>query len=109
VWACVLVGTNSYRQLFSRVVYTEWIFFALLAMGLFVLRRRGKYSPVLLKNLYPVAPAAFAIAAVSVAAIQGSADWRGSAMGMALLLVGVPVYFIWTRYRNARGQQPKES
>ena len=109
VWACVLVGTNSYRQLFSRVVYTEWIFFALLAMGLFVLRRRGKYSPVLLKNLYPVAPAAFAIAAVSVAAIQGSADWRGSAMGMALLLAGVPVYFIWTRNRNSRGQQAKES
>jgi hypothetical protein len=54
-----------------------------------------------------VAPAAFAIAAMSVAVIQGSADWRGSAMGMVLLLAGVPVYFIWTRCGNSKGPAAK--
>jgi APA family basic amino acid/polyamine antiporter len=103
VWACVLVGTNSYRQLFSRVVYTEWIFFAMLAAGLFVLKQRGKYRPVFLKGLFPLAPAVFAIAALSVAVIQGSADWRGSAKGMALLLAGVPVYFVWRHSRKIDG------
>ena len=33
-YASALVATNSYRQLFTRVVYTEWMFFALLAIGL---------------------------------------------------------------------------
>ncbi len=33
VWASVLVWTGTYRALFTRVIYTEWIFFALLALG----------------------------------------------------------------------------
>ena len=39
-WAIVLVSTGTYRALFTRVVYTEWIFFALMAVGLMRLRRR---------------------------------------------------------------------
>src|SRR6185436_10955362 len=45
VWSSVLVATGTYRQLFSRVIYTEWIFFALMAAALFVLRRRAEYAP----------------------------------------------------------------
>ena len=37
IWASVLAGTGVYRQLFTRVVYTEWLFFALMAAGLLVL------------------------------------------------------------------------
>ncbi len=40
LWACVLVLTGTYRALFTRVVYTEWIFFGLMAVGLFLFRRR---------------------------------------------------------------------
>lgn len=104
VWACVLVATNSYRQLFARVVYTEWIFFALLAVGLFALRARGKYQPMFLRGLYPVIPALFIVAAVGVALIQASADWKGSAAGMGLLLSGVPVYFVWAHFSKSKGR-----
>src|SRR5260370_4746069 len=45
VWAIVLVLTGTYRALFTRVVYTEWIFFALMAVGLVLLRRRPGYAP----------------------------------------------------------------
>ena len=45
VWASVLAATGAYRQLFTRVIYTEWLFFALMAAGLFVLRRRPDYQP----------------------------------------------------------------
>src|SRR5205823_4225562 len=40
VWSSALVVTGTYRQLFTRVVYTEWIFFALMTAGLFRLRLR---------------------------------------------------------------------
>jgi APA family basic amino acid/polyamine antiporter len=40
-WSSVLVLTGTYRALFTRVVYTEWIFFALLAAGLMAARRRA--------------------------------------------------------------------
>src|SRR5262249_20304989 len=44
-WSSALAATGAYRQLFTRVVYTEWLFFALMAAGLFVLRRRAGYAP----------------------------------------------------------------
>jgi APA family basic amino acid/polyamine antiporter len=40
IWSSVLVATGSYRVLFTRVIYTEWIFFGLMAIGLLILRRR---------------------------------------------------------------------
>jgi basic amino acid/polyamine antiporter, APA family len=97
VWSSILVATNSYRQLFARVVYTEWIFFALLAAGLLVLRWRGLYQPLFLKRLYPGVPVLFALISLTVAGIQASADWRGSAAGLGLLVLGIPVYLFWAR------------
>ncbi|MFQ5678779.1 MAG: APC family permease [Gemmatimonadota bacterium] len=44
-WASVLVWTGTYRQLFTRVIYTEWIFFGLMAIGLLLLRRRAAEHP----------------------------------------------------------------
>src|SRR5207247_5078656 len=32
-WSCALVATGTYRALFTRVIYTEWIFFALMSIG----------------------------------------------------------------------------
>jgi len=40
IWSSVLVATGTYRALFTRVIYTEWIFFGLMALGLLILRRR---------------------------------------------------------------------
>ena len=97
LWSCVLVATNSYRELFTRVVYTEWVFFALLAAGLFVLRRRPEYHPVFLTRGYPVVPALFILVSLGIAINQGMANPRGSATGLGLLLLGLPVYFLWSR------------
>ena len=45
IWASVLVWSGTYRQLFTRVIFTEWIFFALMAGGIFLLRKRPDYAP----------------------------------------------------------------
>ncbi|HEX7288812.1 MAG TPA: amino acid permease [Candidatus Angelobacter sp.] len=96
VWSCVLVATNSYRSLFSRVVYTEWLFFALLAAGLVLLARRGKCQPRYLTFAFPLLPLVFVAASLAIALNQIRADPRGSAFGLGLLLVGLPVYFVWS-------------
>jgi APA family basic amino acid/polyamine antiporter len=41
LWAAVLVATGTFRVLFTRVVYTEWLFFGLMAVGLVIVRRRA--------------------------------------------------------------------
>jgi APA family basic amino acid/polyamine antiporter len=96
-WAAVLALTNSYRALFSRVIYTEWIFFALMAAGLVLLRRRADYRPTLRVPGYPLVPAAFVLAALTVVAIQIRAQPRDALLGLGFVLLGLPVYFLWAR------------
>ena len=50
--------TGTYRALFTRVIYTEWIFFALLALGVVLMRRRPGYAPAWRMPLVPLAPIA---------------------------------------------------
>ena len=97
LWACLLVATNSYRQLFTRVVYTEWGFFALLAAGLFVLRRRAGYTPRFIAGGYLVLPVLFIAGAAGIVVNQIYVDPGGSALGLGLILLGLPVYFVWSR------------
>jgi len=101
-WACVLAATNSYRALFTRVVYTEWLFFALLAAGIFVLHRRGEYQPKFLRLAYPALPAVAFISSAAVALNQIWATPRSSAMGLGLILLGLPIYFVWSHREIAR-------
>jgi APA family basic amino acid/polyamine antiporter len=96
VWAAVLIWTGTYRQLFTRVVYTEWIFFGAMALGLVSLRRRelarGYSVP-----MFPILPIAFATAAFAVAAHEVVADPAGSLQGLGLVALGAPVSYIWSR------------
>lgn len=101
VWASILTLTGTYRALFTRVIYTEWIFLAALALGLFVLRRRAGYAPVYRVWGYPVVPALFAAAALVVVAIQVNADPADSVTGLGIVLAGWPVYHWWARSGNS--------
>jgi APA family basic amino acid/polyamine antiporter len=96
VWSCVLVASNSYRGLYSRVVYTEWLFFALLAAGLFVLQRRRDYRPVILRRGSQPIAALFIVASLGIVVNQCLAHPADSAVGLGLLLLGLPVYFVWS-------------
>jgi APA family basic amino acid/polyamine antiporter len=97
VWSCALVATGTYRALFTRVVYTEWLFFALMTFGLFRLRRSAGYKPGYRAWGYPAIPAIFAAAALVVAAIQIAEDPWNSAAGLGIVVLGLPVYLIWIR------------
>jgi APA family basic amino acid/polyamine antiporter len=99
LWASLLVATNSYRELFTRVVYTEWMFFALLAFGLFVLRRKG-WRPNYLGRAFPLAPLLFIVASLGIAMNQLTVNPRDGIMGLGLLLLGVPVYFLTAKART---------
>ena len=97
VWASLLALTDSYRALFTRVIYTEWIFFALMAAGLLRLRRRPDYQPAWRIWGYPVVPLLFVLASVVLVVVQVFAEPRDSALGLGLVLLGLPVYLLWSR------------
>ena len=99
VWACVLVWTGSYSAIVSRVVYTEWIFFGALALGVMRLRRSEAYRPAFRATGFPVAPLAFASICLAIVVHQVALNPRDSLMGLGLVAAGLPVYLLWGRLR----------
>ncbi|MGH9858798.1 MAG: APC family permease [Candidatus Acidiferrales bacterium] len=122
VWSSLLVATGTYRALFTRVVFTEWIFFALVAAGLILLRRRAArgtgsqpvrdHSTVIppstappLSSLhpgyriwgYPVVPIIFIAACAAIVVSHIRAQPADAAIGLALVFAGLPVYYFWAR------------
>src|SRR5262249_17900876 len=97
IWAIVLVSTGTYRTLFTRVVYTEWIFFALMAWGLMRLRKRAGYSPAYRVWGYPLVPLVFIVSSVYIVVNQIVHDAKKSAIGLLLVLGGLPIYYLWLR------------
>ncbi|HVX38446.1 MAG TPA: amino acid permease [Gemmatimonadaceae bacterium] len=96
-WAVLLVSTGTYRVLFTRVVYTEWIFFALMALGLIRLRRRPGYAPAYRVWGYPWIPVVFIVCSAYVVLNQIASDPRESLIGLLLVAIGWPVYRFWLR------------
>jgi APA family basic amino acid/polyamine antiporter len=105
LWSAVLVASGTYRDLFTRVIYTEWIFFGLMALGVIILRRRGLVPPYRAPG-YPGVPAVFALASFAIVINQVVRDPRESAIGLSIVLAGLPVYLLWARaQRTTRSAQ----
>lgn len=105
IWASLLVWTGTYRQLFTRVIFTEWIFFALMAGGIFLLRRRPGYAPAYRVWGYPWTTAVFVFASMAIVINRLISEPIDSAAGLALVGGGVPVYFLAGLHRG----RPRES
>jgi basic amino acid/polyamine antiporter, APA family len=99
VWSAILVATGTFSALFTRVVYTEWIFFALMAAGLMVLRRKPGVKREYAMWGYPVTPILFIVASLAVVINQIVRRPVDAALGLGAVALGVPVYLIWGRRR----------
>jgi APA family basic amino acid/polyamine antiporter len=99
VWCAVLASTGAYRALFTRVIYTEWLFFALMAAGLFVLRRRPGYAPAYRTWGYPAVPIVFIVVSLAIVINQIASDPVDSAIGLGLVAAGAPIYY-WHRHAH---------
>jgi APA family basic amino acid/polyamine antiporter len=97
VWASVLVMTGSYRAMFTRVIYTEWIFFAMLALGVVIMRRRAGYAPAWRMALVPAAPILFIVVSLMIVVNQIRVDVASAAMGLGIVATGFPAYYLWHR------------
>jgi len=99
IWSSALAATGVYRQLVTRVIYTEWLFFAVMAAGLVVLRRRPGYAPAYRTWGYPAVPVVFILASLAIVVNQFAIDPREAAVGLGLVLLGVPFYY-YVRHAN---------
>jgi APA family basic amino acid/polyamine antiporter len=99
-WSCALALLGTFQQLFTYVIFTAWIFYGLTVAAVIVLRWREPKQPrPFLCPGYPVVPGAFALAALGIFLSTIVADGKHAAIGIALVLAGLPLYLFFRAQR----------
>ncbi|MEO8073540.1 MAG: amino acid permease, partial [Acidobacteriota bacterium] len=94
---------NLYGMLLDYVVFAVLIFYILTIIGLFILRRTRPDAERPYKAFgYPLVPAIYIAAATVISLVLLFYKPQTSLPGLAIVLSGVPVYFIW---KNFQGQK----
>ncbi|HET6229531.1 MAG TPA: amino acid permease [Longimicrobiaceae bacterium] len=98
VWTALLTLTGSYGQLLDYVIFAALVFYVLTTMALFSLRRKRPDMPRPYKAFgYPVIPALYMLAALTVAVLLLFSKPAYSFAGLFIVLLGIPVYYLWRR------------
>jgi len=100
IWTVLLIVSGSYSDLLDYVIFAALLFYILTISALFVLRRT---QPTLERPYrafgYPVLPALYLIAATVIEVLLVLYKWQNAGRGLLIVLIGVPVYFVWHRRR----------
>jgi APA family basic amino acid/polyamine antiporter len=103
VIAGLLALTGQYKGLYTKVIFSEYLFYALVTAGIFILRRRapGLERPYRTWG-YPIIPAIFVILSLGVLANILRHQWSDSAWGLALVGSGIPAYLLWRIWKGSK-------
>jgi APA family basic amino acid/polyamine antiporter len=104
IWTALLCLTGSYGQLLNYVIFAALVFYALTTIGLFILRAKRPDAERPYRALgYPVLPAVYiALTTLVMLLILMSPSTRQDAfLGLVLVLIGIPVYFLWRRVESS--------
>ena len=98
VWCVLLALSGSYEQLFTYVTFISLIFWISGTASVFVLRYKRPDLPRPYKTWgYPVVPLLFLLALFGILINTLINRPVESLLGLGFALVGLPVYFYWTR------------
>jgi APA family basic amino acid/polyamine antiporter len=105
LWACALVLTGTYEELFTYIVFASWVFYAMSCIGVIILRRRQPDRPRPYRTWgYPFTPVLFVVFACLLVVSSIVEAPRESFIGVAMIASGIPAYWYWSRQqRRERG------
>jgi APA family basic amino acid/polyamine antiporter len=107
-WTCLLCLSGSYGQLLDYVIFAVLVFYILTIAGLFVLRRTRPEAARPYRALgYPVLPGLYIVMALWICGVLLRYKPQYTWPGLMIVLLGIPVYLVWTRM-SARTQQEQE-
>lgn len=96
IWSCILVLSGSFDQLTDMLMFANFIFYGAAAYGVFVLRKKMKDEERKYKVFgYPYIPAITVIFFALIFVITIIQSPRDAGIGAALILSGIPFYFVW--------------
>jgi APA family basic amino acid/polyamine antiporter len=101
--AAVFTLVGTFQQLFTSYVFTSWIFYGLAVAAVPILRAREPALPrPYLCPLYPLTPIFFVAATVGIVASTFAASPGQALLGVALIALGVPLFFVFRAVERRR-------
>jgi APA family basic amino acid/polyamine antiporter len=98
IWSSILILSGNFDQLTDMLIFTVFIFYGATSLGVFILRRKmpDAHRPYKVWG-YPFVPAIFVLFCIGLFFNTIITRPREAAIGMTLILAGVPVYLYLKR------------
>ncbi|MGA2624204.1 MAG: amino acid permease [Bacteroidota bacterium] len=98
ILASFLVITSTFNQLFTYAIFASWIFYAMAAGAVIVLRKRSPELPRSYRTWgYPFTPVVFILFSLYLVIATIVEDPRDAVIGLGIILLGLPAYFYWRK------------
>lgn len=97
VWTMVILVTGSYDKILNYVISMDATFWMLTAACIFVMRRRSATVSAFPMPGHPYTTALFCILCGALVVNTIYRFPENTLIGLAILVTGVPVYYIWKR------------
>jgi APA family basic amino acid/polyamine antiporter len=101
VLASLLVLSGSFDEIISYFFFVVLAFMALTVIGVFILHGRDREAPKYSTPGYPLTPIVFLLLLVVMLFLLAADKPKQSFLGVGVVLLGVPVYYLLFRRRNA--------
>ena len=106
-WTVLLCISGSFGQLLDYVIFAVLVFYILTIAGLMVLRVKRPDAERPYRAVgYPVLPVIYIVMATWICIVLLRYKPQYTWPGLGIVLLGIPVYFFWTR--RGRGLPPSE-
>ena len=102
IWTCLLCLSGTYNDLLNYVIFAVLVFYILTIAGLFVLRRTQPQAERPYRAIgYPILPAIYSVMALFIDIVLLRYKPQYTWPGLIIVLLGIPVYLIWSRRSSA--------
>jgi APA family basic amino acid/polyamine antiporter len=100
VFASILVAVGNFDQIVGYFFFVTILFVAVTVAAIFVFRRRDGAPEGYSATLYPLSPIVFSVIVSILLVLIAMRDPRQSFLGVGVVLLGLPIYYLLFRKRR---------
>lgn len=108
VWSAALATSGTYGQLLDFIIFAALLFYVLTVYAVVVMRKKHPDMERPFKiPLYPILPISYVVLAAALMIGQICVSPMFCGAGLAIILTGLPVYWLWTRKTEPSAAPPE--
>ncbi len=109
VISIIFILLGNFNSISDLCMFVIWIFFTLGVLGIFILRKKYPRKEDLYQvPLYPIIPIIGGLGGLYIIILTIRDSFKGSMLGLALTLIGIPVYYYCKKKYSNKTEDVKE-